>query len=151
MRKFVLLGVLFLMLPLVNLQAKGLGSSFATPVAPDYGNNWSELSIPPTTGYYSLISSVPASSPDQPYDWRHREIVNCSNGTLQLLSKRWTTLMNTSYSQFSDTFSVVLGSGAFGLGDSWVVPSTYGEVWGIWSSSTSLTGPGACGSESYQK
>ena len=80
--------------------------------------------------------------------WQHREIINVSTACqLMILTDSGT------YTSFSSTFGVVLGSGTtVGLGDSYVVPHQ-GAVWGIWGGNGNVchNGAGAGGVATWYK
>lgn len=124
------------------------------PVATSDGNTRRPISVKMSTTAAVLISSAPENASihetwnsTQTFEsWRVRTIVNCSTyGALILLP-------DNTYNSFSSTFSIVLGTGPFGQGDSY---TTYdqAEIWGVWDgrSTGGATFPlaGACGEEQF--
>ena len=137
---FALLGVCCF---IGSVRAGGpLRSSTTDTTIPDHGNRWKGIGIRYSTNSAILISSVPENSGLEIGDWRFREIVNCSNGFMMLMSS------STAFASYSSSQSVVISSGAGFLGETW---GSYGqgEIWALWHPNT--TAGGACGAEYYQK
>ena len=148
------IGLLVVAGPLSPLYA-GSGGSTASgaeravtsdPVFEDHGNRWRPISTRFSTNTLILISSAPENTGLDIAAWRFREIVNTSDGLLTLYPD------NLAYTQFSSTYGIVLSSSTDpanpAAGDSWVVPGQ-GEVYGVWSDSTTKNGAG--GSEHFYK
>ena len=134
------LALLFLLLvPTISL-AGPEGRNSADPNYFDGGNDSVKVAVPFNTSIPVLISSKPTdwSFPGKPgiAVWRHRQIINSSNGRLMILPER------TTFTTFSSTIGIVLGTGPIsGLGDIYTIPHQ-GKVYGIWGPETTTGGAG---------
>lgn len=126
------------------LHAGPEGRVTADPTYQDGGNDATIIAVPFNTSIPVIISSPAYLSgiTPKPEVWRHRQIVNCSNGKLLLLPN------NSSYGAFASTVGVVISSDTTGgfAGEVYNVPHQ-GYVYGVWSAGT--TQGGACGEETY--
>lgn len=124
----------------------------AKAVYQDYGNTSRDISVSMSTTGIVLISSAAVeavSNIDSTVDlgiqeWKFREIINVSTvSALRLYPV-------SDYNQYSSSGGVVLSTGPFGAGDSYVVPHQ-GPVWGIWAPYGVACGncAGAGGTENY--
>lgn len=120
-----------------------LSQKNVTPTMSQGGNTKYDISVRASTGAVVIVSSAPENRGVGVYNYHYRLVINCSDGPLQLVDR-------LGYTSFSSTYGVVLSSGTSGVGDAQEILHQ-GVVYGIWGSSTTLNGGGACGEEQVFK
>jgi len=107
----------------------------ATPIFGDYGNNSLEIDVVHSTQAFVLISSVATNAGVGTATWRHRQVINYTDGNLLVSDKE-------------DDFDVYYSTkGVLILpGKAYTIPHQ-GELWGISAPGTTVDTTGGIGGE----